>query len=145
MATGRARGSPVAPSLVAEGRRLLVKSLCSWGVQGELPDHPRPGQCFLIEALGELLRILGDPDWRIFASRRHSFATGVPLGLEGLPRTPAVFERKRRWRKYEEFEGLGGDVKENYVSARLHADEIQKQFEQEALEGADEGRGRGHG
>ena len=61
LANGRARGSPLAPSLVAEGRRLLVKLLVSLGAQGELPAHPRPGQCFLIEALGELLRILGDP------------------------------------------------------------------------------------
>ena len=52
-----------------------------------------------------------------------------------LPRVPAVFTAKTRWRVYDE-EDTNTGLRENYVSARDHADEVQAQFEREAALGA---------
>ena len=38
---------------------------------------------------------IGDPDSRIVATLPNSFVNGVPVGVEGMPRTPAVYERKQ--------------------------------------------------
>ena len=41
---------------------------------------------------------MGDPDWRIYADAKRSFAAGVPVGIDApLPRLPAVLRRKRQW------------------------------------------------
>jgi hypothetical protein len=48
------------------------------------------------------LKVQGDPDHRIFGSGAGSFQAGVRNGLgTKWPRTPAVYERKRKFRKYE--------------------------------------------
>jgi hypothetical protein len=55
-----------------------------------------------LHALGEHLRLVGDPDWKIYAKRTNSFASGIRSGANSaLEFTPAVYEKKVRWRKYE--------------------------------------------
>ena len=49
---------------------------------------------------------------------------------------PAVFERKMRWRRYEEEGAEWGLDRENYLSAKTHAAEVQSQFQEEEKLGA---------
>ncbi len=51
-------------------------------------------QPFLLRAVCCMLKRIGDPDHRIFQGAKDSFTIGVPVGMLGLPRTPAVYERK---------------------------------------------------
>ncbi|CAE7173456.1 unnamed protein product [Symbiodinium pilosum] len=54
-----------------------------------------------------------------------------------LPRVPAVFEKKDKWRRYDETtSGEKGVERENYMSAKERAREVQKQFQVEASLGA---------
>ena len=52
-----------------------------------------------------------------------------------LPRTPAVFDRKTKWRWAEPTDELHGEWQENYSSLKEHADLVQKQFEAEQDKG----------
>ena len=52
-----------------------------------------------------------------------------------LPRVPAVFERKEKWRRYAE-ESLDAQTRENYISATQQANVVQEQFLAEAELGA---------
>ena len=55
--------------------------------------------------------------------------------MDGLPRTPAVFERKQKWRKLDETDFDTNP--ENYKSVSGHEDALEKQLlEEEAAEGA---------
>ena len=70
------------------------------------PFHP-----LFLSAIGQTLKEMGDPDWKIMASTVHSYASGVRLGVGiKMPRTPAVFKKKTHWCRYEESE-LALDVK----------------------------------
>ena len=82
------------------------------------------------------MRISGDPDYRAFYSSSVSFAKGVRLGhASRLPRVPAVFEKKTKWRRYAE-DADGQILRENYISAKQHAEMVQRQFLAEAELGA---------
>ena len=97
---------------------------------------PAAGQPFFLHLAAELARCLGDPDWQILVRGRDCYATGVPVGFrERLPRTPAVFERKTRWRRYEP-EDYTLEEKTNYSSAVAAKEVIKAQFIEEAREGA---------
>ena len=89
------------------------------------------GQPYLLHAASAMAMLCGDPDWRILATASYSFATGVRNGyLSRLPRTPAVFKRKQKWKKYED--GPSEDVMKNYPRTRSREDQIRVQFQQEA-------------
>ena len=83
-----------------------------------------------MEALRIIQRSAQDPDWEFFQLIKGGVTLGV---MEQLPRTPAVFEEKSKWR-LDEF--LTGAVLEasNYSSLEAHLDEVQKQFEEEEKE-----------
>ena len=133
---GKIAANPFSSSLIAEGRELLFTALEYTGAK--LPVREKPeGQPFYLAAIEELLRISGDPDSRVFFSSSVSFAKGVRLGPGAtLPRVPAVFEKKEKWRKYD-VESCPSDVeRENYLSARERANEVHKQFQAEADAGA---------
>ena len=82
------------------------------------------------ELLGELARRMDDPDYRMCELMRE----GVPIGWQQrLPRTPAIYDRKTRWRSHVGEEGDNEGWKANYRSAVEHRGEIEKTFlEQEA-------------
>ena len=71
-----------------------------------------------------------DPDWQWFPSLAH----GMDIGTEGLPRTPAVFEAKTKWR-LEEDVGPGFSATTNYQSCEGYEKRIEEQFEAEAQKG----------
>jgi hypothetical protein len=77
----------------------------------------RDYQTFYLKAISETLRLMGDPDHRVFhGSPNESFTLGVSLGPGSkLPRTPAVFERKTRWKNYDETQEIHDNS--NYLSA----------------------------
>eukprot|EP00971_Amphidinium_carterae_P122507 2425511-Amphidinium_carterae.1 len=116
--------------LVKDARKCWLESL---GGQEELNDVPQY-QPFWLRAVGKSLRIAGDPDWRVMASARESYSTGVPVGTEKpLPRVPAVYSRKMRWRTLDDT--LFQDDMANYRSTEGLEDVIEKQFLEEAVEG----------
>ena len=135
LAAGQISDSPFTEEMLACGRQLIWSELKRAGCR--LPvDHIVPGQPFYLAAVEELLRLAGDPDFAAFYTGKDSFAKGVRLGVDvDLPRVPAVFTAKTRWRVYDEEDANTG-LRENYVSARDHADEVQAQFEKEAALGA---------
>ncbi len=95
-----------------------------------------------IRMLQCILYLGGDPDHHAM----DHFGRGVRLGVGvKLPRTPAVYSRKRRWRLEGqgdptfdlagEREALGEDWRDNYVSARLH----QRALLEQLVDAADRG------
>ena len=82
------------------------------------------------ELLGELARRMDDPDYRMC----ELMSEGVPIGWQQrLPRTPAIYDRKTRWRSHVGEEGDNQGWKANCRSAVEHRGEIEKTFlEQEA-------------
>ena len=135
-ADGKVVSCPFSAALIQEGRDVIFKALDSVGPK--LPVRERTvGQPLYLAAIEELLRIAGDPDHKAFFSSSVSFAKGVRLGV-GVknPRVPAIFERKTKWRKYPEECFAEGCDRENYLSAKEHALEVQEQFLAEAEEGA---------
>eukprot|EP00972_Heterocapsa_arctica_P108824 16024111-Heterocapsa_arctica.AAC.1 len=71
------------------------------------------------------------------------FATGVRIGVGvRMPRTPAVFPQKRRWRLSGQRdplayldEDLEGNTCSNYSSAIGHAELVEKTLEEQAVRG----------
>ena len=85
-----------------------------------------PRQPFWLAAIGEHLKIIGDPDMGAFGTGPGTFRSGVPLGVQGMPRVPEVFEAKEKWRKYEPVPWPTD--KSNYTSAVENAIAVQRQF-----------------
>jgi hypothetical protein len=132
LACGRCKESPFGQDLVQKARAILSDELQRRG-ESEAKDTPDPQHTILLRELGMLLRQVGDPDWRILADAENSFLTGVPLGVkERLPRTPAVFERKVKHRKYDDdLEEGHPESRENYKSLDGKVADIEAQFERE--------------
>ena len=136
LSLGKVSDNPFSSEVLDEGRELLFNALEFAGAK--LPVRERTeGQPFYLAAMEELLRLSGDPDSRVFFSSSVSFAKGVRLGPGVcLPRVPSVFEKKEKWRKYDSGFCEPGAERENYLSAREHAGEVQQQFQAEAALGA---------
>jgi hypothetical protein len=95
----------------------------------------REFQPFHLTLIAEALRCFEDPDADIFddPSGKACFSKGVPIGYkQPLPRTPAVFEEKTKWRAYDMSEGQ--DDMLNYKSVVGVEHILEHQFrEEEAL------------
>eukprot|EP00439_Symbiodinium_sp_Y106_P006633 s14528_g1.t1 len=118
-------------------REALFRRLREWGSTTDL-DHVAQRQPFFLEAISELLRLAGDPDWRQYTASSVSFSEGVPIkvGIR-LPRTPALFERKHKHRKYPDADTpLDDDLRENYPGARDNPDRLDEQLAKEMGLGA---------
>ena len=93
------------------------------------------GQPFFLNLASEAARVLGDPDWRVLVQGRSNYTDGVAVGYrERLPRTPAVFERKKRWRRYDEDDYVL-ELRRNYRSARESIESLRKVYNDEIREG----------
>ena len=141
MATGKLEGPPFEKNMI-EAQRKMLKGLMELASKGqgrpkEFDMVPEEGQCFLLKPIGYLLRLMGDPDWRIYAEAKENFVTGVRIGYDKrMPRTPAVFERKTHWHHYTEDQESGiPQSRSNYTSAQDNVKAIERQFEEEAKEG----------
>jgi hypothetical protein len=134
LACGQLSSSPFSPDLLTEARGLWFALLERRGLQPAqlrvVPDF----QPFLLPALGATMQILGDPDWRILDERHDGFSSGVPVGVHTkMPRVPALYERKVRWRKLDVTD-FSAEV-ENYRSIVGLEDQLERQFEEEAALG----------
>ncbi|CAE8640882.1 unnamed protein product, partial [Polarella glacialis] len=80
-------------------------------------------------------KVLGGPDWRAFDKAPISFSKGVQIGTAKvrLPRTPAVFERKVRFRSYDESPLEA--VMANYQSTAGIEQTLEEQFKEEEILG----------
>ena len=138
LACGQFDSSPFSEEALREGRALLAETVAkesSFSIEQLL--EVQENQPFLLRLLGELLRLVGDPDFRIyFSSLAGNFWDGVPVGPGAkMPRTPAVFERKVRFRQYDDSEFVA-DVA-NYQSAAgpKMSEILTKQFREEEAMG----------
>ena len=98
-------------------------------------DRKQPIRIRLLRAL---LREAGDPD----AEGMTQYIQGVRIGVNHrMPRTLAVYARKRRWRlESQESRDQGTREvqavwRENYVTARTHGKEIERQVEDHVSRG----------
>ena len=103
---------------------LLVKHS---GLKQDYLERVPEGQPFYLPAISASLKILNDPDWQAIDTL---FAEGVPVGFrEELPRVPAVFMKKEKWRSYDEstFKADCG----NYTSFEQASESVRDQFLEE--------------
>ena len=135
LALGKCNGPPFRKAVVERARQAWLECLAEKsGLAVEELSAVEPRQPFLLAAIGEHLKVIEDPDAEAFSPDPGTFRTGVPLGVQGMPRVPAVFEAKEKWRKYEEVPWPSD--KENYLSAAENAVAVQGQFRKEEALGA---------
>jgi hypothetical protein len=126
MALGKVTNMPFSDKDLENLRNKWFSLLPSPTQASEVPEF----QPFYLRAIGQSLMLLDDPDWRILATSKESFASGVRVGCnEKMPRTPAVFARKTKRRKYDDTE-LILEMK-NYPTAEQASADLQRQYEEE--------------
>ena len=130
---GKLEKSPFSVRLLDEVRTDLRVALRDAGFGEGLPLEGDRMQLFEVRLIQSLLWAFGDPD----AHFCEFWARGVWLGSQQrrLPRTPAVFDRKTKWKFAEPTELLHGEWQTNYSSLREHAATVNSQFEVEQSEG----------
>ena len=88
------------------------------------------GQPFFLRALSQWLKKFDDPDAHWLVDEADSFASGVCIGVDKpLPRSPQVFPLKTKHRKLDETEFAA--IADNYPSAQLSSEELEKKFREE--------------
>jgi hypothetical protein len=133
MACSRLTESPFSKAMIEKVRVAWFESLEAQG--GDPDSHARfrtvtPHQPFFLFALARSLELINDPDWRRVELSPDSFVKGTPVGVGvKLPRTPAVYERKMKWRKLDETDFV--DEVANYSSIVGALDTIREQFKLE--------------
>ena len=136
LACGHCESSPFSVALLRKGRELLAAAVIKSGSTFSLNEllEVREIQPFYLRLIGEVLRLMGDPDWNVFfADKRGNFWEGVSVGLGiRMPRTPAVFEKKTKYRRYDDSE-FQEDMN-NYTSAAgpAMAAVLENQFQEES-------------
>ena len=126
MLAGKLKSSPFKPEEVAKGREFLT----SWVTEAGFPPTPTKKdiqQGPQIRLLQAFMRACADPD----AEAMDCFATGVCLGYnQRMPRTPAVYEAKAKWRlKFEESQDATEEWSPNHGSARLRQEFLGEKIE----------------
>jgi hypothetical protein len=96
VACGHREASPFPKEEILRTRQELRSLLTSRGFSDGLPRPGDKPQEFEVRLIGELAKAAEDPD----AYFTDFWARGVWVGSRDrrLPRTPAVFARKRKWR-----------------------------------------------
>ena len=112
LAAGRFKACPFREDTLEE-TRATIRSAVGMGSD---EDVVAGGQVFHLKLLGRLLKLFGDPDWEFV----DGLGDGVRVGVDvQLPRTPAVFEEKGKW-KLSDDAGPGVDACDNYHSVDPH-------------------------
>ena len=126
ISVGKLKSSPFPEEIVQEVRDNLCVLLREAGHGDGLPQSGDAAQMIEVRLIQSLLEAFGDPD----AYFCQWWATGVWLGStrRKLPRTPAVFDRKVKWRLAEPPEESHGEWQLNYSSMQDHADLVHEQF-----------------
>ncbi len=138
-----AQGSVEAHPLEGAGWHGLVERFQGIIDGGSGSTFPRPSdqpQRLRVRLLQSVLALGGDPD----VPGMEHFCRGVRVGVGvRLPRTPAVYARKRRWRlQPADAEPIDDGVLEgtdawrlNYKSAIVHKEEVHRQLSEHHLKG----------
>ena len=135
LALGKCESPPFGKDTVDGAKRLWLRSLAAQSGKTEEDLAEVDGhQPFLLAAVHEHLKVIGDPDAEAFRNEPDTFRTGVPIGVDGMPRAPEVFEAKEKWRKYDPIPWPTD--KANYTSAADNAAAVQLQFRKEEALGA---------
>ena len=133
IAVQKVETNPFPEDILEKTKDKLRMALKAGGYGDGLPQAGDVVQHFDVRLIQGLLAACKDPD--------HYFgewwARGVWLGSPSrkLPRTPAVFDRKAKWKFQDSTEEGGGDWQRNYPSLEEHAVLVQSQFETEESEG----------
>ena len=129
IAVGKLKSSPFPAEIVQEVRDDLCVILREAGHGDGLPQSGDVPQMFQVRLIQSLLSAFGDPDSHFCAF----WARGVWLGSpqRKLPRTPAVFDRKVKWRLAEATGDDHGEWQANYSSMEEHASMVESQFRKE--------------
>ena len=133
LAMGLYPASPFDQATV-EDVRAHLRSACKEAGHGDgLPREGDVVQLFEVRLIQSLLSAFQDPDHYYC----NWWAVGTWLGskLRKLPRTPAVFDRKVKWRMMEPVDSMHQGWQSNYPSLDEHVDLVQSQFEAEKVEG----------
>ncbi len=133
LAGGQLQSSPFSDAVKSDLAEYAMSLFDADGHGGARPrdgDVPQPVRVRLLQALQ---RAVDDPD----PTAMDHFARGVRLGVgTRLPRTPAVYARKTRWRMAEQASADFNDEvstesvwRENYRSAKQCAEAVERQLE----------------
>ncbi len=126
LASGRYETSPFSDGLLVECRGIIIDTLGLKGADGP----PPPNQPFHLPLIAAVANACGDLDADVVEKGAYNYTTGVPIGVgRRMPRTPAVFERKRKWSSLDETDY--NENIHNYKSARDAGDQLEKQFKEE--------------
>ena len=133
LCTGKVQESPFLEGLIRDLRSYAVSAFedCAVTANERPADIPQPVRVRLLQAV---LCEAGDPDHR---GMEH-FCRGVRVGVgTRMPRTPAVFARKRHWRLEGQADRSAWEApsvstvwQANYRSAKEQVTEIEKQLEE---------------
>ena len=100
---GKFEHSPFSIDIERDARAAFLELLSKNGARPGI-EQTTPGQPYLLHAIGEAVRLMGDPDASIIHGKANSFVNGVRNGYGAkLHRAPAIFHRKSRWRRYDEY------------------------------------------
>ena len=106
IACGHLKESPFSAEMMSQVREAWFSALDSGGGDETLNAKFREKtehQPFYLFALARSLELINDPDWRQVELAPGSYVNGTPVGVGvKLPRTPAVYEKKLKWRKLDE-------------------------------------------
>ncbi len=135
LSRGECTQNPFPPHVIEDLRAYADQLLEKEGIKGAAAprphDRPQPVRIRLLEAL---LRLAEDPDLTCW----DLYARGVPLGVQHrLPRTPAVYDRKRKWSLEDQQDADRWSTpledlpwRDNYSSVRPHKDELKRQLDE---------------
>ena len=132
LAAGKRQRSPFEAAALQRARAELDGVLRAEGV---CPDRQATDRQTEINfrRVAALLELAGDPD---FAFLNELASVGACLGVgEVLPRVPAVFEAKTRWKLSEPGGDFEPTVCANYKSAEENMEDIRRQIVQELHKG----------
>ena len=129
--------------MIEDPRRKLTGALQERSPEMQVePDGNDREQPIRVRLLGYLLRACDDPDWKTMSGYAHGIRYGIS---ERLPRTPAVYPQKKKWRLEpvnrdqetlddwrSSYEGVTND---NYRSATIYPDELDKILKQKVTDG----------
>jgi hypothetical protein len=135
LACGRFQECPFPDELIAEALDAWAEAIKEEGEDNARILEIVPSQPFRLTALAKTLKLAGDPDWRSLVEAEFSFTKGVQIGTKEvpLPRVPAVFERKVKFRTYED--SIFEPWMDNYSSVRGIENTLREQFLEEEKEG----------
>ena len=126
LAIGRLESSPFSEEQLWRARERICDLLPAPETAKEVPER----QPFMLQMLGQSLKLLNDPDWEILCQGPESFAEGVPLGCNGeLKRTPQVFRERVKSRKLDETDFQ--PIMQNYSSVELTQNQLEEKFKQD--------------